>query len=304
MDAGILMENDVVKLILSEEYMVEVIATVFLVLYTLIFFIGKYKNKSIARSWYLSNYSLLVDQFAHVGILKSKDDASLKSIDYSKGYKNNDILYKEGYNEYKIYMTGRRFCHCCLIELSLKHRHDLISTVADLFLSSEKDRLIIEIPMIDMDPINFTIMERGEQVNLIDLLNATRYSREIPLEFLPRSLCCFTDCDELLTTLLDSIMIKALNKWAKSIEYIHVSDFNYISRLGANHDFKKAVTCSIKLDNDMDEVRKLLNAIFHFIDLLGETKISTKAKDRNRLRRAKYESEQRRRLKTAESKKL
>jgi len=123
-----------------EEYTLEIFSVSLLVLWVLNFFVGRYRNDSIAKNWFKAAEPLLSEQFSELSYYADSVQAG-----------KNATYIKESDNVYKFYASGRRNCIGILCTLELRKRHDLFSLALALFnIGPVKDRLIIEIPVTAM----------------------------------------------------------------------------------------------------------------------------------------------------------
>uniref|UniRef100_A0A7S3UZH1 Uncharacterized protein n=1 Tax=Aplanochytrium stocchinoi TaxID=215587 RepID=A0A7S3UZH1_9STRA len=275
------------SIIHKDGYNFERYALSMLLIYAVGFVLGSARNKIIINRCMARIVPLFEKQFAQLGWEVAKT--------------NKKLLQKESQNVYMFYSTGRRFCKGCLCVFHLKPRQDLLSSFFNLFFPDvNHDFMSIDIPMneADMDSFLFSIVRQNQLNSLCHIMtDLATYPRQVPLEFLPKTLCCLTDWDELVDKLMPSSFKQTIRKCEPSFELMHLSDQNRISYLSLNDVPKKALRFRFRIppvERLDSEMIPLLKMVFEMIDLVGKLHLPEDANSKI-LRQSKSKMEQRRR---------
>lgn len=192
-----------------------------------------------------------------------------------------NLFTKDSQNIYKVYATGRRFCRGLWAVLELKPRHDLLSMIIGWCSSPWEDYLSVDVPMKEdaMDPFVFSILKKSKQHHLMrEMSDLATYPRTFPLEFLPKSLCCLTDCDELVLKFFPDTVLALLSEHESLIEMIHLSDSNTLSSFSRATVPRKALRFRFRMPTNHSQIEPLLEIVMRYVDLVGKTNISDASK--------------------------
>jgi len=256
------------------DYEYEKYALSLVMVYAVVYLLGSARNRTIANRCMKKIAPLFEEQFQEIGF---EGEDGLTS--------DGKLLHKEGQNVYLFYATGRRFCRGCLCSFRLKARQDLLSYVLYMLLPDfNHDFLYIDIPMndLDMDQFVFSIV-RADQLDILyhSMPELSIFPRLVPLEFLPKSLSCLTDWDELVEKLMPPDIKEAIRNCEAAFELMHLSDQNSTSLLSMENIPKKALRFRFRVPSveKIDEqLVPLLKVTFDMIDLIGNLKIPSDAK--------------------------
>jgi len=153
---------NILKILKLKDPRVEICLFSVLIVYLVVYFIGKIKNEKIAKEWLISTYKIWKDNFAELGI----EEAS-------------NTLVRDGNHEFWYYATGRKHCQSVFTRVKLRPRQDIISTL----LSINKpvyDKFVMEAVLNknESDDFVFALMDRKLEANIkknrYDLKNFTR----------------------------------------------------------------------------------------------------------------------------------
>ena len=103
-----------------ENYYLEILMSVGLIIYFLNFFTGKTKNQKMASAWFSANRTLLESNFSLVG-----DDGAKNVEDIETQ------MQKESENQFTLWCSGRTCCEGMLVEIKLLKRQDIVSLIAN-----------------------------------------------------------------------------------------------------------------------------------------------------------------------------
>lgn len=247
------------KPVTENSFLIEVAAGMFIAVYLINFFIGVRANNKIAQKWYETIKSDLEDQF--------------HCFERVGGYTANDILFKESHFCFKLYASGRRYCHGILATLDLKRRQDLYSVVLSLVgYAPAHDTMTIEIPMSEDDMGHFvfcickTKQERFIRKSNTDLDN---YSHIVKATQLPDSLTILTDTPELVPEFLNPLVLRTINNNIHLFELLHFSDQGSVSFNSST----RVLRFKFQLSEDIATIKTLTRMSLFFIDQAATTKL-------------------------------
>lgn len=248
-----------------------------LALYFGVFLVGWHANRLTACRWMQANASALRLQFAALGARARKSD-ELQPHEVERPLKSG-LLIADGARTFRFYASGRELCHSILVQLELKPRQDLLSLAYSLFYRWE-DTIFVDVPMANskMPPFVFSIV-RDVDVKFCwkSMIDIALFTREVPLELLPRNLVCLTDCSELVPHLLTPKVVRILFDFRDEIELVHFSDQNSHSGFGPNSIYAKALRFRFKFPKRVQDSAKLMQLVFDCIDLVGSVDLSPMA---------------------------
>jgi len=232
---------------------------------------GKRINLGKARHWLDESFPVLKQQFYGMGV-PCKPAENFRESRIQK----HSIIQKCSPSKFLIYASGRKYCTGALFSLELSPRQDIFSPVYHIF-NMTNDRLVVDIPMEDMEPVVFTLVRRTEYPFVAHAFrDVSLLARQVPLEMLPHTLWCMTDYNELLTTFLGPQVNTFISQYEHLIDVIHISDLNRVS--GIRTVPHKSIHMQFRLGNTKEERYACLNLVFHYIDLVGGLKLSSSAK--------------------------
>jgi len=94
---------NILKILKLKDPRVEICLFSVLIVYLVVYFIGKIKNEKIAKEWLISTYKIWKDNFAELGI----EEAS-------------NTLVRDGNHEFWYYATGRKHCQSVFTRVKVK----------------------------------------------------------------------------------------------------------------------------------------------------------------------------------------
>ena len=182
-----------------DDYYLEIIGLIGVLVYALNFYTGKSINNRLANAWFEHHKQILSDNFMIVG-----DDGVSKEV--SEGQ-----LVKESENKFVIWCTGRAGCNGMKIEIKLVRRQDLISVISQL-IKPQSDTITITVSLDneDMDSVvlallpkkgikrlqqeiqdlsHFAIERKAEKFGLSSQIGVLAEFGEVANEFLSAPVC-------------------------------------------------------------------------------------------------------------------
>lgn len=201
-----------------DNYYVEILMIVGIVVYFLNFFTGKTKNQKIANVWFNSHRSLLESQFTLVG-----DDGNKNIEDIQ------EPMTKESENIFTFWCSGRICCEGMLVELKLLKRQDLVGVISNV-LKPAYDQVHIRVDMSpeDMDSFIFCISSKKASIRLskeMNDLNTYCPERRPADKFdIPGNYFIMSEVAEVASAMLDAKLMSMFKKYPEAIETIHFSD--------------------------------------------------------------------------------
>mmetsp|Transcript_9407 Transcript_9407/g.15349 ORF Transcript_9407/g.15349 Transcript_9407/m.15349 type:complete len:366 (-) Transcript_9407:1042-2139(-) len=242
-------------------------------LYVIAYVFGKRANRRLVVNWLRFHIKEFRAQFRAVGI-KIRDSSQFDEKHIENPIQSR-LLFAENARCYRFYASGRRYCKSILVELDLRPRNDVLMFCYSL-VSTWKDTISIDVPMEDtMKPFIFSLIRRVDLKYAKQTLpEVDKYTRQVPLELLPRSLWCLTDCSDLVPHFLCVSIVKALSHYEDYIELIHISDQNAYTGFGPNKTEKKALRMRFVMPPKLEDCQELLKIAFHLIDLVGTVHMS------------------------------
>jgi len=206
-----------------ENYYMEILMIVGIVVYFLNFFTGKTKNQKIANQWFSSHRSILESQFSLVG-----DDGS-KNIEEIQ-----EPLNKESENLFSFWCSGRLCCEGMLVELRLLKRQDLVGVVSNIMKPAhDQVHVRVDLSPEDMDSFIFCLAAKKSSGRLVkELADLSTYcpERRPADKYLsgagvaPGSYQLMTEVPEVAQAMLDTKVVSVIKKFPEVIDTIHFSD--------------------------------------------------------------------------------
>lgn len=285
-----------------ENYYLEILMTVGLVVYFLNFFTGKAKNQKIASAWFGANRALLESNFSLVG-----DDGAKNVEDIETP------MTKESENAFTLWCSGRVCCEGMLVEIKLLKRQDIVSLIANAMKPGQnKDQVKVKVHMNpeDMDSYVFCLAQKKAGAKMAKELNdVMTYCPERKTTVLDKyglatsvssNFCVMSEIAEVTSAMLDSKMVAVLAKFPEALESIHFSD--QYTGLKPPEDQapeewpvpKKVLIFTFNLsdgkkdmtsDEVMESMKPLMMLVFYFMDKVKRFRLSREAKakaDKNR----------------------
>jgi len=130
----------------------------FVLFFIIACFFGKTSNESLAMKWFNANKSFYTYNYAHIGHENNYSNFNLSSP-----------FLVDSYSNFKFYASGRVNVNYMLVNIELKKRQDLISSVSSLLMSGEKDKIIYETSLSPADniPMVFCICKKKDKKTLM-----------------------------------------------------------------------------------------------------------------------------------------
>lgn len=284
-----------------ENYYLEILMTVGLVIYFLNFFTGKAKNQKIANAWFSSNKALLESNFALVG-----DDGSKNIEDIETQ------MQKESENMFTLWCSGRSCCEGMLVEIKLLKRQDIVSLISNAMKPGQnKDQVRVKVHMNpdDMDNFVFCLAQKKAAAKMAKELNdVMTYCPERKTAILDKyglsasvssNFCVMSEIAEVTSAMLDSKMVAVISKFPDALESIHFSD-QYTGVKPPEDQApeewpvpKKVLIFTFNLtekkdmtsEEAMEAMKPLMMLVFYFMDKVKRFRLSREAKnkaDKNR----------------------
>ena len=143
-----------------ENFYVEIIMIIGIVVYFLNFFTGKAKNQKMANQLFNAHRNTLESQFSLVG------DDGTKNIEEIQ-----EPLIKESENIFRFWCSGRICCEGMLVELKLLKRQDLVGVISNI-MKPNHDQIHIRVDMSpeDMDSFIFCIANKKSSLRFVKIL--------------------------------------------------------------------------------------------------------------------------------------
>jgi len=252
---------------LFQTYSIELLAFLFIAVYSLNFWVGRSKNNGLAVSSLRKINSILKEQFSEIGSYNPPRD---------------DSLIKESNSRYLLYCSGRRNCNGLLVTINLQRRHDLFYVLMRYFkFSLEQDSITIEISMSSSDykePLLFCVVERAQENELLesmeDVKNHTNVYKcsKIPSDFHLRM-----EVPEMEGLVLDTLVAKTIQEHSKHISYIHISDLAEQDKELGNRLLRFQIKIDESLDNS-EALSRLTLMSCYLVDLISGLKLHAQTK--------------------------
>ncbi|XP_073312063.1 uncharacterized protein At5g49945-like [Primulina huaijiensis] len=267
-------------------YTVEIACVSFLIMFTINYFTGKRENENLALAWaskFAARDSIFEKNFSLLGVGETDD---------------SPLLLQEGNNVFKFYASGRRFCSGLLATMDLKSRHDLISKLYNMVVPC-KDEITFEVYMNDdaMDHVIFALarkkLAKTMQKEMKDL---QRFSGLVAppsgKKWVTEELQVISESKEVAGDLINDVVLdqvfgeKAFEKFGKLFISMYFSD----QQIGSS---KKMLVFKFALPdvNHMADMTRLVALVPYYIDLVGRYKLSSHARSKTEVARAKVAQE-------------
>jgi len=278
-----------------ENFYVEIIMIIGIVVYFLNFFTGKSKNQKMANQLFNAHRSTLESQFSLVG-----DDGNKNIEDVQ------EPLIKESENIFRFWCSGRICVEGMLVELRLLKRQDLVGVISNLMKPSH-DQIHIRVDMNpeDMDSFIFCIASKKSSLRLSKEMNdlATYCPERRPAEKfdVPGSYFIMSEVAEVASAMLDAKLVSMFKKFPDAIDTIHFSD-QYTGPKPPDDQLPMELPQGKKvlifvfnllqgknktLEEAIEETKPMMQLVFYCLDKVRRYKLSREAKvkaDKNRTR--------------------
>ncbi|KAG0594686.1 hypothetical protein M758_UG099700 [Ceratodon purpureus] len=266
----------------------EIAGVIFFLIYGAVFWVGRKENEKIALAWateFAGTDGILEKNFSMIGFGDEPDAPS---------------LVKEGMNNFKFYASGRRYCESLLATLVLKNRQDLLSQMLYLVFPG-RDEITIHVNMNEdaMEPVAFALTHKKKakdmQRDLKDLQQfATVLSPPTSRKWVSEDLSVISESRELAVDLLPEVLLdqvfgeKAFAAFAPYFISLHFSDQFPESK----HKKVLQFTFVIPPLGNLSEMKRLIQLVPYFIDMVGRYKMSPAAKTKASSVREKIRAEE------------
>ncbi|CAG8529229.1 16999_t:CDS:10, partial [Dentiscutata heterogama] len=271
------------KLVLSDFYR-EMVMIAMIIVYLIVYFIGKRANEAIAVKWMEKHIVLLRENFSLVG-----ND-------------NGGVLIQDGPAEYLFYLSGRRNCQFIHGKITLKPRHDMLQTITNLITSqfSSKpvtDTVTYNVTMNDgaYDDFVFGITKKDRASDLrqsrYDLKTFTKQSNN---NLLPSVFSVHSESVEITDRILESNkVIELLNASSQYLTHIIISDQTRIRPEKIIENKQKLFTVMHELPNDaskFSDITIIAELVLTLIDLIP-ARCTFRAEIRQKLNKNREEAD-------------
>jgi hypothetical protein len=237
---------------------------------------GVKTNWTLANKWLSKNKAFFEDNYAHLGGEKEYNP-------------NNISLIKDSYNDYKFFGSGRVYVSWMIVDISLKRRQDLISSLSQIFLFNEKDRITYEVSISPSDhiPCIFAICRKKDiKATKKNYREINEFTEAVNPAYLDKNYVLLTEDEELVNRIFNNKQfLSQYKKIENFLELIFFTD----RRTGKD---KHGLVVSFELKGSYTEQDFYEMTIFThmLIDLLGPTTVKATYKKEANARRKEYEA--------------
>lgn len=253
------------------------------------YFVGRAKNSKIANLWLDTHKSFLEDNFVLIG-----DDGKIES-------ESQPGLIKESDSLYSLWCSGRTCTEGMLVELKMIKRQDLVSIIAGIMKPTQDQvHIKLELSKDSMDTFVFCAAAKKTATKLFkEQSDLSKFCIQVnkPEEKynVPSGFSVLSEIPEASSTILDSRVIAALNKYGHLIDYIQISDqYCGVVQQDDPNQLKQAevrkmllVGLNLPQNVDMETTKPLLVLVFYIMERLKRYRLSKEGKnkaDKNRQR--------------------
>ncbi|KAI3509317.1 hypothetical protein L1887_24511 [Cichorium endivia] len=268
-------------------YIIEIICSSFLILFTVNYFTGRKENETLALAWaakFATSDTIFEKNFSLLGVGEGDD---------------SPLLLKEGQNVFKFYASGRRYCQGLLATIELKSRHDLIARLYNMIVPC-KDEITFEVYMNEdaMDHVVFALAKKktakAMQKEVRDLQRFANLMASGPngRKWVADELTVITESKEvagdmITETVLDQVFgEKSFEKFGKWFISMHFSD-----QQQSSHRKMLVFRFAIPDANNMADMTRLVALVPYYIELIGRYKLSSQARSKTEAARTKVAQE-------------
>ncbi|CAG8727855.1 7087_t:CDS:10 [Dentiscutata erythropus] len=236
------------KLVLSDFYR-EMVMIAMIVVYLIVYFIGKRANEAIAVKWMEKHIVLLRENFSLVG--------------NDKG----GVLIQDGPAEYLFYLSGRRNCQYIHGKITLKPRHDMLQTITNFITSQFSSKTVTDtvtynVTMNDgaYDDFVFGITKKDRASDLrqsrYDLKTFTKQTNN---NLLPSAVNVHSESVDITEAILSvNRVIELLNASSQYLTYIIISDQTRVRPEKIIENKQKLLTVMHELPNDASKFSDIM----------------------------------------------
>ncbi|CAH8866243.1 unnamed protein product [Trichobilharzia szidati] len=199
-----------------DNFHLEILFILALLVYMLNFAIGRSKNTQLANTWFAAHQPLLEANFAVVG-----DDGQAEP--------GTGTLMKESEHLYSLWCTGTVHCDAMLIELRLVRRQCLFFAIAH-WIRPIHDSIVVKVIMDDNEMDGWVMSvgrKRCLQALVKDHQDLAVYcpdKRGQRYQHLPESFIVLNEIPEVVLAILNPPVCKFLCEHEESIDYLFFSD--------------------------------------------------------------------------------
>lgn len=200
-----------------DKYYLEILMSCGIAVYLINFFVGKYKNNTIASLWFKVHKDFLETQFDLVG-----DDPQNKSAESMLQ------LTKECEHVFTLWCSGRLCVEGMLVQMRLLKRQDLVSIIANQ-MKPGLDQVSLTFTLEDMDPFVLAFGNKKSVMNLqknmqdIGLYCADKMKSAEKLEF-PSMISLSELGGEVVSSVIDVKVRQVIKQNEELFDHLHVSD--------------------------------------------------------------------------------
>ncbi|KAF0427881.1 DUF1682-domain-containing protein [Gigaspora margarita] len=248
------------KLVLSDFYR-EMAMIVMIVVYLIVYFIGKRANEAIAVKWMEKHIALLKENFSLVGNDKGSS------------------LIQDGPADYLFYLSGRRNCQFIHGRITLKPRHDILQIITNFVTSQFSSKAVTDtvtynVTMNDgaYDDFVFGITKKDRASDLrqsrYDLKTFTKQSNN---NLLPNVFNVHSESVEISDTILSNRVIELLKASSQYLTYLIITDQPRIRPEKIIENKQKLLTVMHELPNDtskFSDVTIITELVLTLIDFI------------------------------------
>jgi hypothetical protein len=263
---------------LPNNFYMEGVFLLFLIAYGVNYFVGKRTNENIVRAWATAYREVFDEQFARLGT-------------------EGSLLIKESQSSFRMQCAGRVNCAGAQCNLRLRKRHDLVSTIWEIFAPTE-DLFDVTVVMNDKNVPPF-ILAVALNSQMRSLKNSQKdvesLTKSVTVSHLDSSkFSVAADTKEVATQLLSEDVCRLIQKNSSIFRFMHFTD-----QYTESKEHKKVLRFRFKLSLDFqkEEVRDasalLVKMAFYFVDAVAERlQLSAGAVDKAKKARAKFVTEE------------
>lgn len=278
-------------------YYIEIGLVFGILLYFINFFTGSSTNQKIAENFYNATVDTLNSYFTLVG------DDGTKELE-KRGY------VKDSDNLFVLWSTGRFGYECCIIELHLNKRQDLLSLCWNLVKPSN-DQLIVKIFLKDesMDNFVFCLVNKKSGLKTVkeynDVITFCQQKKSIEkYTFLNDNFILLNELSDVTSLVLDNNnqLLTLLSSSPELINFIHISD-QFSGLKPSDQDaqptkappVKKVLTFSFNFpkglnsSTSMDEMKELITMVLNLSERVKRFKLKKDMKEKAIKNRRKVE---------------
>jgi len=249
-----------------------------IMVYLLNFFIGRYKNEAIAKSWLSSVIQEFEANFTKVG-MPAGPGSSLFA----------NRLIKESQAVFKLKATGRINCVGVQATLQLRKRQDFVSCYIMETIFGTVDTLLVDVLLEEstMDSFVFACLKKKEEKKYRkatpDIAQFTKNAQSV--EGLNSAFVVVSEVDELVNRFMPQSVVATLNKpLLNEFVRMHFTDQGIVSP-----NYPRSLQFEFKLTSDAEKLASMMKLVFFLIDRVATMQLSKPAKQVTDKHRQKVE---------------